>query len=220
VQLNQAVPLLKLSHNQPEDPEKLFIDKTWLRKGVSEEEAKAIEANYHKLYTVAIQWVEDQLTQAVADGYVTCAFGLKLRTPILAQTMANSTSIPFIAQQERRSAGNAVSGQSYGLLTTRAGIAFQERCLASEYCYDILSVAHIHDAIYLLVKDKPEVVKWVNDNLIECMSWQDLPELKHESIKITSGLEIYWPNWAKAVEIPNNVTQQELVNIAKQAKEK
>ena len=188
--------------------------------GFSEEKAKAIEANYHELYKVSDQWVEDKLTQAVKNGYVTCAFGLKLRTPILAQIMANSTNIPFIAQKERRSAGNAVSGQSYGLLTTRAGIAFQERCLASEYCYDILPVAHIHDAIYLLIRDKPEVVKWVNDTLIECMSWQDLPELKHESIKITSGLEIYWPNWANAIEIPNNVTKQELMNIAKQAKEK
>ena len=184
--------------------------------GFSEKVAKGIEANFKKLYTVSLQWVADKLDQAAVDGYVTCAFGLRLRTPILAQTVATSSTLPQIAQKERRSAGNAVSGQSYGLLTMRAGIEFYERCRKSEYRCDILQVAHIHDAIYLLVKDKADVIKWVNDNLIECMAWQHLPELQHNQIKISSGLEVYYPDWSEPIEIPNNVTKKQLIQIAKE----
>ena len=183
--------------------------------GFTEEMAKNIEANYKKLYTVAIQWVNNHLDQAIKTGYVTCAFGLRLRTPILAQTIVGGTT-PFIAQKERRSAGNAVSGQSYGLLTTRAGIEFQERCLASKYKYDILPTAQIHDALYYLIKNKPDVVEWANTNLIECMAWQQLPELQHPQIKLSSGLDVFWPNWSKAVGIPNNATKQQLIQIAKE----
>lgn len=187
--------------------------------GFSETEAKQIEKQYHKLYQVAVQWVEDQLDEAVNTGYVTCAFGLKLRTPILAQTISTGSNIPHLAQQERRSAGNAVSGQSYCMLTTRAGIEFQERCLNSKYKYDILPAAQIHDSLYFLCKDRPGIVQWVNKHLSECMAWQELEELKHPTIKLTAGLEIYWPNWSNTIGIPKNADKKELQLIAKKAKE-
>ncbi len=181
------------------------------------EEAKLIEQRYHELYAVSDQWVKNKLDKAHTTGYVTCAFGLRLRTPILKQTVLG-VSMPFIAQKERRSAGNAVSGQAYGLLTTRAGIAFQRLCMESQYKYDILPVAHIHDAIYLLVKDNPDIVKWVNDKLIECMAWQELPELKHDKIKISSELEIYWPNWSNPINVKNHTSISKLKEIAKKSK--
>ena len=188
--------------------------------GFGEKQSKYIEASYHRLYAIADQWVSDKLDKAVEEGYVTCAFGLRLRTPILAQTLCDPSYTAFNALAERRSAGNAVSGQSYGLLTTRAGIEFQERCLKSKYKYDILPVAHIHDAIYLSVKNDIDTVKWANDNLIECMAWQNLPELQHPQIKLSSGLDIYWPNWACATTLPNFAKKNKLRTLAKDAKEK
>lgn len=187
--------------------------------GFSEKEAKSIEKNYHGLYATSDKWVKEKLDQAAKDGYVTCAFGLRLRTPILKQSFCSKTSTPRIAASERRSAGNAVSGQSYGMLTTRAGIEFQKRCLKSKYKYDILPIAHIHDAIYLLVKDRIGIVEWVNKNLIECMAWQELSELKHDKIKIESELDICWPHWANVTTIPNQITKEQLKETAKQIKE-
>jgi len=186
--------------------------------GFTEEKAKFIETNYHKLYAVSDAWVDEKLNQAAIDGYVTCAFGLRLRTPILAQCVCKSVVTPYVALAERRSAGNAVSGQSYGMLTTRAGIEFQKRCLASPYKYDILPAAHIHDSIYLLIRDNAEVIKWVNDNLIECMAWQKLPEIQHEQIKLSSTLEIYWPNWSVKTSIPNHATKSKMKTLATETK--
>jgi len=118
---------------------------------------------------------------------------------------------------ERRSAGNAL-GQSYCMLNERAAIEFQKRCLASPYRYDIHPSAHIHDAQYYVVKDDVHIVKWVNDNLIECMRWSDLPELKHDTVKMSSKLELYWPNWAYSHAVPNTADESSIKEIANKAK--
>ena len=184
--------------------------------GFSKAEAIKIEENYKKLYKVSIEWVTKKLNEAATTGYVTCAFGLRLRTPILSKTIANKRSTPYEAQAEARSAGNAMQ-QSYGMLNNRSAIEFQERTLASEFATSILPIAHIHDAQYFMVRDDAKCVKWLNDNLIECMQWQKLPEIQHDIVKIGAELIIHYPNWANEVKIPNNVTQEELIRICKEA---
>jgi len=54
--------------------------------GLSKEVAQAIEKAYHEMYVISDEWVQDKLEQASKDGYVTVAFGLRVRTPILKQT--------------------------------------------------------------------------------------------------------------------------------------
>ena len=51
--------------------------------GIPEEQAKAIEQRYHELYSVSDEWVDNKLNIAAIEGYITCAFGLRLRTPLL-----------------------------------------------------------------------------------------------------------------------------------------
>lgn len=182
--------------------------------GFTEEEAKSIEDNYHELYKVSDEWIKNKLLQACDDGYVTLAFGLRLRTPLLKQSILGTTRTLKQAQQESRTAGNALSGQSYGLLNNRAAIAFMERVYASKYKYDIRPVALIHDAIYLVITDDIDVIHWTNQNLIECMSWQELPELQHDDINLEAELDIYYPNWANAITLSNNITKQELENLS------
>jgi len=118
--------------------------------GISEQEAKEIEANYHILYSASDIWVQEKLSAATTDGYVTVAFGLRVRTPILGQTILGSRTTPYAAQAEGRTAGNAL-GQSYGLLNNRAGIEFRKRLMRSPYRLDILPISQIHDAQYFLV---------------------------------------------------------------------
>ena len=183
--------------------------------GFTEIEAKAIEANYHKLYTVSDAWMESIIEKAKIDGYITMAFGTRIRTPLLAKTVGK-TKMPFSAKSEGRSAGNAAT-QSYCALTLRAMNEFRKRVWASEYKYEILLSATVYDSIYLLTKNSAKRVKWVNDNLIDCMRWNKLPELQHDIIKISSGVEIYWPSWANAIDIPNGATEEEIKSICAEA---
>jgi len=177
--------------------------------GLSKDVAKAIEKAYHEMYIVSDEWVQKKLKQASHDGYVTVAFGLRVRTPILKQTILNTTKTPYEAQAEGRTAGNAL-GQSYGLLNNRSGIDFHSRLMASDFKYDIKPIAHIHDAQYFLVRKDIATLKWFNDNLVETMQWQKLPEIQHPTVKLGGNVEVYWPNWATVTVLPNNATEDEI----------
>lgn len=183
--------------------------------GFSEKEAKEIEKAYHDLYKVSDEWVKAKMDQASKDGYVDVAFGLRVRTPLLGQVLRGHRTTPYQAEAEARTAGNAL-GQSYGLLNNRAANAFMEKVWASPYKHDILPIALIHDAIYLLVRDNIEVVKWVNDNLIAEMQWQELPEIQHDTVKLGAELDLFWPSWADDVTIPNQASKEEIRSLSVQ----
>ena len=187
--------------------------------GFSKAQAKAIEAKYHELYTVADQWVADLVEQAKSTGYIPLAFGGRIRTPILAKTIGKGRIVPFHAQAEARSAGNAGT-QSYCFLTIRAYNEFMERVWNSPYRYKILPAGTIHDAIYLVWQENAAVTKWVNDNLIDCMKWQKLPELVHPTIKMSSELDIFWPNWSNGIGVPPDISEDEIRVVCKEGAQK
>ena len=189
------------------------------RGGLSKALATQVYNNYHKLYKVSDDWIDDILNKAHATGYIEGAFGLKVRTPILARTPVNLKKKPYMAEAERRSAGNAKT-QSYGLLNNRAAIEFSEQVAVSPYRDDILISSLIHDAIYCLCRNKPAVVKWANDNLVECMRWQELPELQHDIVKLGAELDLYWPAWKDALTLPNDIDIDEIKQRAKAHKDK
>ena len=186
--------------------------------GWPEDKAKAIETNYHGLYKVSDQYVQNRLEQASKDGYVEVAFGLRVRTPLLKQVMWGQGRVPYEAQAEGRTAGNAL-GQSYGLLNNRAATAFMKKVWASEFKHDILPVALIHDAIYLLIRDDIRVVTWANKHLIEEMQWQELPEIQHPTVKLGAALDLFYPSWAHPITLPNGATEQEIQTTCKKALE-
>ncbi|AXC36522.1 DNA polymerase [Pseudomonas phage phCDa] len=171
--------------------------------GWPEAKAKRIEKNFHDLYKKSTEYIMDRLHQATHDGYVTVAFGLRLRTPMLGRSVLGLDCTPKEVAAEGRTAGNAM-GQSYGLLNNRAAAAFMKRVHASPFRYDIKPVALIHDAIYILIKNDPVVVEFANRVLIEEMSWQDLPELEHDTVKLGAALDLFYPNWATPVTLPVN----------------
>ena len=180
--------------------------------GFSEKKAKHIEYNYHELYKESDEWVAAKLAQASIDGYVTVAFGLRLRTPILARTMLGKKSTPYEAEAESRTAGNAL-GQSYGLLNNRAAIEFRKRVLASPYKYNIFPIAHIHDSQYFMFTDDANVIEWANGNLIECMEWQELEEIKHDQVKLGGQLILNYPSWANEIKLPNKANKETIRNV-------
>jgi DNA polymerase-1 len=168
--------------------------------GLEESVAKAIDNNYHTLYAHSDKWKRKKIEQASIDGYVTVAFGLRVRTPILARTILNTSSTPYEAKAEVRKAGNAL-GQSYGLLNCRAANEFFRRVRNSPFVNDIKIACQIHDAIYLMWRDVMEITEWVNRNLTECMAWQDLPELEHDKVKLHAELDVFAPHWANGIKL-------------------
>lgn len=186
--------------------------------GWPEKMARAVEDSYHQMYKVSDDYINGRLEQATHDGYVTVAFGLRVRTPLLSQVVWGAGRMPNEAAAEGRTAGNAM-GQSYGLLNNRAAVDFMRKVWKSKYRYDILPCALIHDSIYVIMRDDPEVVEWVNRELILSMQWQELPEIEHPTVRLGANLDIYWPSWANAITLPNDATQEEIINMCQKVSE-
>lgn len=187
--------------------------------GFSMEEAKQIYNNYHIAYSESKQYADARKAQAAKDGYAVVAFGLKVRTPLLKQVVFGSSGVPYAAEAEARTVGNAFS-QSYGLLNNRAAVAFWQKVWESKHRHSILPVALIHDAIYMLIKDDVEVVEWANKELINAMRWQELPEIQHPTVKLGAQLDIFWPNWSNAITLPNDIDSSAIIKICEETKEK
>ena len=184
--------------------------------GFDKEKALSIEARYHELYAVSDKWVADKLAEAGKRGYVTVAFGLRVRTPLLHQTVAGLRSTPYEAAAEGRTAGNAL-GQSWCLLNSRASAEFMNKVRKSKYRLDIRPCAHIHDAQYMLIRDDIDVVMYANEHLVKAVKWQDDPEIWHDEVKLGGEFSIFWPTWGNDITIPNNASEEEIRSIVKKA---
>lgn len=186
--------------------------------GFSLTEAEQIYKNYHAVYQQSAKFAEEKKIEASKNGYLTIAFGLRLRTPVLKQVMWGSNLMPHEAAAEGRTAGNALS-QSYGLLNNRAAVDFMQKVWNSKYRFDILPVALIHDAVYLLIRDNVETVQWANNELIKSMQWQELPEIQHPTVKLGAALDIFWPSWANATTLPNGANKNTIYSICHETKD-
>lgn len=180
--------------------------------GFPEAKAKSIEQRYHEMYEVSDRWVAAKLDEATRTGYVTVAFGLRVRTPLLKQVIRGTSKTPFEAEAEGRTAGNAL-GQSWCLLTSRAGSEFLGKVRKSQYKYDIRPTSQIHDAQYFLVRDNISVVEFTNRHLVEAVQWQDHPEIYHDLVKLGGELSIFYPSWKEEIGIPNGASRQEIFAI-------
>jgi DNA polymerase-1 len=185
--------------------------------GFDEETAKKIEAQYHELYRESDAWVQAKLAEAAERGYAELAFGLRLHTPLMAQTVWNSSYKPYEAKKEAKTVGNALT-QSYGLLNSHAANLFMARVWDSEWRLKVFPIAQIHDAQYYLISNTLGCVEWVNNNLIECMTWNGLEEIQHDQVKLEAELEIYWPTWADSIPIPNGATRSQIKEIVTKVK--
>lgn len=179
--------------------------------GLSSEDSTRIESAYHEMYSTSDSWVADKLEQASKDGYVTTAFGLRVRTPILNQIYLTRAGAPYAGKAEGRTAGNAL-GQGWGMLNIHAANRFMTLVNQSRYKYVIRLICEIHDAIYVLGLNTVGCIKFINDTLIECMRWQELPEIKHKIVKLGAELDIFYPSWEVANTIPNDATKKQILD--------
>ena len=188
--------------------------RTLMEKGkISEEKARHIEEKYHELYEESDKWVAEKLSQASKNGYITAAFGLRVRTPMLAQVIKGNRVTPKEAEAESRTAGNAL-GQSWCLLNSRAASEFMNQVRNHPtYKYRIAPCAQIHDAQYYLIDDDLELLLWVNETLVKCIQWQDHPDIWHDEVKLEGNLSLFYPDWAHEIELPNHCTKKQFINL-------
>jgi DNA polymerase-1 len=184
--------------------------------GFSEEKAKTTEKRYHDLYTVSDAWVQAKLDEAAKTGYVTAAFGLRVRTPLLAQVLRGTCKTPYEAEAEGRTAGNAL-GQSWCLLNNRAGSEFMRKVRASEFRLDIRPSIHIHDAQYFMIRDNMDTLQFTNKHLVDAVNWQNHPDIAHPDVGLGGELSLFYPTWANEIVIPNHATPEEVHSTIQKA---
>ncbi len=178
--------------------------------GFSEEKAKGIEENYHRLYVESDNWVQAKLDQVCKDGYATVAFGLRVRAPLLAKYGKTNTT-----GGEQRTVGNAF-GQSYCLLNSRAGNETCQKVKASKYRNQIKPTMQIHDACYFLVQDVGPTPLWfLNKTLGKAMAWDGLPEIQHPEVKLSGELDVFYPNWTKDTTLKNDYTVRQVYDACR-----
>lgn len=178
--------------------------------GFTLEKAKMIEGRYHDLYVVSDEWVEAKLQEAGQTGYVTAAFGLRVRTPLLAQTIRGTSKTPFEAAAEGRTAGNAL-GQSWCLLNSRAGSEFMRKVRDSKFRHCVRPCAQIHDAQYYLVRDDIVTFRFVNEHLVKAAQWQNHPDITHDQVKLGGSTSVFHPNWAWEMGVPNGASEEKIL---------
>lgn len=170
-------------------------------------EAMQLYKRYHELYKESDKWVNDHLDKAETTGYVTCAFGLRVRTHRMKKSVMGVYHTPKEAAAERRTAGNAL-GQSWCMLTSRAGAEFNSKVRQSRHRLDILPIAQIHDAQYFLVKNTSAAVIWANTHLLEAIEWQEDPVIADDDVKLKGELSLFYPDWSKELVLPNQLTPE------------
>lgn len=178
--------------------------------------AKQIESRYQELYTVSSEWVQVKLNEASRKGYVTGAFGLRVRTPLLHQVIRGTRKTPYEAEAEGRTAGNAL-GQSWCLLNSRACSEFMAKVRTSQHRLTIRPCAQIHDAQYYLIRDDLAPLMFANEHLVKAVNWNDHPDIYHPEVGLGGELSIFYPDWSNEIEIPNGISEQGLIDLVQSA---
>lgn len=187
--------------------------------GFTKELATQVYDSFCDMYKVSLDYVNAKLKQAEKDGYVTAAFGLRVRTPLLGQSIRGTKRTPYEVEAEGRSAGNAL-GQSWCMLNNRASVEYMRKVRKSKHRLDIRQCAHIHDAQYYLIKDNMDTIQYMNKHLVDAVYWQNHPDIYHPDVKLGGEVSIFYPTWSEELEIPNNASNDTIKKMCREHKEK
>lgn len=165
--------------------------------GIPLEEAKVIVDNYAKLHWRIKQKQKEIAEEGASIGFGITPFGLKIRSSQL------KSEDEAVASQAMRSLTNAIYQGPAGMLTVKVMNKMQKRIEDAGYDNDIIIFNTIHDAIYAYVRYDYKILKWYNDNLIECMT-ADYKE--NQVLRLKANLDI-GHHWADQRELPNNCSE-------------
>lgn len=99
--------------------------------------------------------------------------------------------------------------QYWSILTLLAINEMHRRIDEAGLQNDVICTSTIYDSVYYVTKRDPQTIKWVNDNLIECMVKDFMPD---QTVPNDSACEI-GPSWADLTEIPNSASIEQIQQI-------
>ena len=133
------------------------------------------------------------IPQAMNEKFIHLNWGLKLQADD-----PRSSLLPI----------NNANFQGYSDLTSIAGVKFRNTYLANGNPYNIIGLNIIHDALYYELDDTPEAVKWLNDNLVDCLT----PDfLINQTVHLRAEVD-YGYNQKDMVTMPNNADLSTITN--------
>lgn len=185
--------------------------------GLTPEEASEAYSNYHETYHVSNKWKQAHIKFACENGYIVTGFGLRVRTPILANTVY-SEKMSNPASAEARTAGNAL-GQGWGVLNDRAMNEVVDNIDKLGLTEDILPINKIHDACYYLVRNDIDTILKLNELTVKAAKWQDHPVIAHDEVHLSGQLDLFYPDWSHPITLPEDCTEEQLINLVKQSED-
>ncbi len=152
--------------------------------------------NYHNvLYPSITDYRENYVLKTAREqGYLHLGLGCRIYTDN--------------PSQEIRTLNNATV-QFWSILTLIAINEINYRAKQQGYEEDVIVHATIYDSIYFYVKQDAEIIKWLNDNIVEilCADFLEEQVVKNEA-EGELGL-----NWADLFKIKNNASVEEIQEV-------
>lgn len=160
----------------------------------SMEEAEVIFNRYHnELYPSVTEFRENYVLPVTMEtGKIHCGLGFYLNTDNPKKDIRTTTN---------------ASSQFWSILTLLAINELHKRIDAEGLQEDILVTSTIYDSIYFEVRKDVEIIKWLNDNIVEIMV-KDF--IKDQVVPNEAQLEI-GPNWSEQYTLS---PRESLENIA------
>lgn len=107
---------------------------------------------------------------------------------------------------------NNATAQFWSILTALAINELHRRIDEAGLAQDIIVTSTIYDSIYLEVRNSPEYIKWLNDNLVSIMITDFMEDQTvHNEANLEIGLD-----WADLHELPNNASLDQIQSVLEQ----
>lgn len=165
--------------------------------------ATEIFENYHNVLYPGITKFREQivLPNARSKGYSHLGLGCRLYVDDI--------------EKDARTVFNAQS-QFWSVLTLITIHRLHNEVEETNRQKDVLVNATIYDAIYGIVKDDTESIKWLNDTICPIME-EDF--LEGQVVRNSANLEI-GDSWADVIELPHNATEEDIQVVLNQINNK
>lgn len=71
-----------------------------------------------------------------------------------------------------------------------------------------------------MVRNNPEIVLWLNQVTTEEAKWQDDPVISHPQVGLEGQLDLFFPDWATPLTLPESLPESELIDLVQKHVEK
>jgi DNA polymerase-1 len=170
--------------------------------GISIDDAQEIYDNYWKLYEPTKEFNILAVNEARTTGAVVSRFsGIRVKMASI------DAKDDFLRSKEERRAAN-FKIQSGNFLTLRSLHQFQLEVERNGFINDIQVYNTVHDSIYIMIKNNPKIIKWVNENIIGimCKDYKD-----NQALRLEAELDIGF-NQKEVTTIKNNASEEDIIN--------